>query len=170
MKPYSDNIIFLDTEFTSLNPYKGEILSLGLVKLNGEELYLELECDAEVDEWPKKHVLPTLTAPKVSRVEAVKKIKEFIGNNKPYMIGFVYQFDSLYFYKLVGIENNPLHWLPIDFASILFSMGIDPEDYLQNKNDFYKKIGIDITKYNQHNALDDAKQLREVYLKFIEKK
>lgn len=28
MKPYSDNIIFIDTEFSSVNPYKGEILSI----------------------------------------------------------------------------------------------------------------------------------------------
>src|SRR4030066_1628453 len=43
MKPFSDNIVFLDTEFSSLDPYKGEILSIGLVKMNGDGLYLELE-------------------------------------------------------------------------------------------------------------------------------
>ncbi len=45
MKSFSENIIFFDTEFSSLNPYEGEILSIGLVKPNGEELYLELEYD-----------------------------------------------------------------------------------------------------------------------------
>lgn len=28
MKPFSENIIFMDTEFTNLNPYEGEIISL----------------------------------------------------------------------------------------------------------------------------------------------
>lgn len=35
-KLFSDNIIFLDTEFSSLDPYKGEMLSVGLVKVNGD--------------------------------------------------------------------------------------------------------------------------------------
>ena len=43
MKPYSGNIVFLDTEFSTLDPYNGEILSIGLVKMNGEELYVELK-------------------------------------------------------------------------------------------------------------------------------
>ena len=43
MKSFSDNIIFLDAEFSTLDPYEGEILSIGLVKLNGDNLYLELE-------------------------------------------------------------------------------------------------------------------------------
>lgn len=67
MKPFSDNVIFVDTEFSSLNPYKGEVLSIGLVKINGEELYLELEYQGEVDDWPKQNILPTLKSPKVNR-------------------------------------------------------------------------------------------------------
>lgn len=43
---HEKELIFFDTEFTSLDPYKGEILSIGMVKENGEELYIELECDA----------------------------------------------------------------------------------------------------------------------------
>jgi hypothetical protein len=72
-RPFSDNVIFVDTEFSSLDPYKGEILSVGLVKLRGEELYLELECDGEIDEWPKKNILPTLKQKKYSKAEARKK-------------------------------------------------------------------------------------------------
>ena len=53
-KPYSKNIIFLDTEFSSLDSNKGEILSIGLVKLDGKELYLELEYDSPVSDWVKK--------------------------------------------------------------------------------------------------------------------
>lgn len=39
----------------------------------------------------------------------------------------------------------------------------------EDKKNFFKQIGIDTSKYNLHNALDDAKILREVYLK-MEKK
>lgn len=158
----------MDTEFSSLNPYKGEILSIGLVKLNGDEFYCELEYDGEVDKWVKKNIIPTLKGVKLSREEAKKKIRKFIGKKKPYFVGYINQFDAIYWYKLFGTDNHPAFWLPIDFASILFSMGIDPESYMcDDKNNFYKKIGIDASKYKNHHALDDAKLLREIYLKFI---
>ena len=167
MKLFSDNIIFLDTEFSSLDPYKGEILSIGLVKLNGDDLYLELEYGGEVDDWVKENILPTLNGQKVSREEAKRRIKEFVGDSKPYTVSYVNQFDTLYVYKLFGTGNHPFFWLPIDFASILFGLGIDPESYYHgDKNNFYAKIGVDYAKFKKHHALDDAKLLREVYLKF----
>lgn len=173
MKPFSDNIIFFDTEFSSLDPNKGEILSIGLVKLNSEELYLELEYQGEVDDWVKKNILPTLKGPKINRKEAVKRVKQFVGNKKPYIVGYINQDDVMYWQKLyrsVGVKENGFHLVAIDFASILFMLGIGPESYyFGDKNNFFKKIGIDHTKYKKHHALDDAKLLREVYLKFLDK-
>lgn len=169
IKPLSDDIIFMDTEFSSLNPYKGEILSIGLVKLNGEGLYLELEYNGEVDEWVAENIIPFLKSSKVSRQEAVLKIKNFIGDKKPFMISYVNQFDAIYWYKLFGVDNNPCYWIPIDFASVLFGLGIVPASYYHgDKNNFFKAIGINASKYKQHNALDDARLLREVYLKFAQ--
>ena len=171
MKPFSDNIIFFDTEFSSLDPNKGEILSIGLVKLNGEELYLELEYQGEIDDWVKKNILPILKESKISRKEAVKRIKEFVGDTKPYIVGYINQDDVIYWQKLyrsVGFKRNPFHLVAIDFASLLFMLGIDPESYyFGDENNFFKKIGIDHTKYKKHHALDDAKLLREVYLKLL---
>lgn len=169
--PYSQNIIFFDTEFSSLDPYKGEILSVGLVKYNGEELYLELEHDGNIDPWVKKNIIPNLKNPKVSRKEAVEKIKKFVGKKKPYIVSYVNQYDALYAYKLFGIRKCPFFWIPIDFASILFGMGINPESYSpEDKNNFFKNIGVNSSKYHIHNALDDAKLLREVYLKITQKR
>lgn len=171
--PYSKNIVFFDTEFTSLNPYLGEILSIGLVKLDGSELYLELEYGGEIDPWVKKNIIPTLKNQKVSREKTVKQIKKFIGKKKPYAVSYVNQYDTLYVYKLFTRKlfndgKHPFFWLPIDFASILFSLGIDPEAYFStDKKNFFKEIGIDASKYKAHNALDDAKLLREVYLKMV---
>lgn len=160
IKLFSNNIIFLDTEFSTLDPYKGEILSIGLVKSNGEELYLELEYNGEVSNWVKENVIPLLQNKKVERQEAVRKIKEFVGNSKPYAISHVNQYDTIYLYKLLGLGNggeNPFFWMPVDFASILFGMGIDPES----------DWGVDKTKYREHHALDDAKLLREAYLRIF---
>jgi hypothetical protein len=156
-------IIFFDTEFTNLDPYKGEILSLGMVKENGEELYLELECDAECSDWVKENILPTLKDKKITREEAIVRINKFIGENKTIMMAFVNQYDTIYFYKLFNGPDTPFYWMPIDFASILFSLGYEPEDYL-NRGKIFGRLGIDLSKYIQHNALEDAKLLRETYL------
>ena len=160
-KPFSDNIIFLDTEFSHLNPYKGEILSIGLVKISGEDLYIELEYKGSVSLWVKKNIILTLNDKKVSRKKAIAEIKKFVGKRKPYVISYVNQFDIVYTHKLFNsqdIKDLPFYWLPIDYASILFGMGLDPEAYyLKSKDNFFKEIGLDISKFKHtHNALDDA--------------
>lgn len=166
IKPYSQNIIFFDTEFSSLDMDRGEILSMGFVKLDGKELYLELDFGGEVDEWPKENILPTLSAEKVTREEAFRKIEEFIGNENPYLMAYINQFDMAYFYKFFGLDdfNESFNWIPIDFASILFAMNINPEILVERERGFFDKMGIDLAGYHQHNALDDAKLMREVYL------
>ncbi len=162
MKPFSDIIIFVDCEFSSLNPYIGEILSIGLVKPSGEELYLELEYDGEYSSWPKEHIVPTLNGPKVSRSEAQVLIKNFIGDNKPYMISYINSYDVIYFYKLFRESGQPCYWVPIDFASILFAAGRNPESLLELADE----LNIDRRGYIEHNALDDARLLRAVYMKY----
>lgn len=174
-KPYTDNIVFIDTEFSSLDPYKGELLSIGIVKLDGDELYLELEHEGEVSEWVKENIMPQMTSEKVTRDEAKKRIAEFVGSKKPYLVSYVTPYDSLYLKKLFNVgdlaHNNdafPFHWLPVDFGSILFSLGVRPEDFARNRKEFCGQFqDIDLDQYKQHNALDDAKLLREIYLKMV---
>jgi len=167
INPFSENVIFLDTEFSDLDPYKGELLSIGLVKPNGEEFYIEIEHSGETSDWVKENVIPNLTGIKVPREEAKEKIRDFVGSTTPYLVSYVNQFDAIYWYKLFGIDNHPAYWIPIDFASILFGLGINPR-FSTNQN-FLNDLGIDTTKYKKHNALEDAKLLREIYLKFFEK-
>ena len=164
----SSNLIFIDTEFTSLNPSLGEILSLAIIKLSGEQLYIELEYEGAVDPWVKKHILPTLNEPKVTSAEAVKKIRRFLGKKMPFAVAYVDNYDSLYFVKMFGAGKLPFKWMTIDFSSILFAGGIDPTGLLATESaakTFYKSVGIDPTKYKQHYALDDARMLRDVWLK-----
>jgi DNA polymerase-3 subunit epsilon len=174
IKPYTDNLIFFDTEFSSLDPYKGEVLSIGMVKMNGEELYLEVECKEEPSEWVKENVVPLLTQPKVSREEATKKIIEFAGKENSYLVSYVIEFDAPFLYKLIGVTQKkgnrefPYHWIILDFASMLFSIGKNPGSFAsKDKNAMVKELGIDMSKYKEHHALDDAKMLKEAYLKLI---
>ena len=170
MKPFSDNIIFWDTEFSSLDPYKGEILSIGMVKPDGSELYMELEHEGYVDPWVVENQLPYMTAPKISRQEAVKKMFAFIGDTKPYLVAYVNQFDTVYLYKLLNVQTStkdfPFNWMQMDIASMLFGAGIDPQKFnIKKPGNLAEQFGIDYSKYKEHNALDDAKLLREIYLK-----
>lgn len=169
LQPFEQkNILFLDTEFTDLNPYKGEILSIGMVKLSGEELYIELEHKGESSDWVKKHILKMLDGPKFSREQAVEQVREFLGDEMPFAVAFVDNYDVIYLTKIFGAGKLPFKWMTIDFASILFAVGINPVKYQldgEGAKDFYKKIGVDVKKYRHHHALDDARLLREVWLK-----
>lgn len=167
IKPFSENIVFFDTEFTDLNARTGELLSIGLIKYTGEELYLELEYTGIPHPWVVEKVLPYLTGTKISHTEAREKIKEFIGDSQPFLMAYVNQFDAIFWYDLFGTPNeHPAFWIPIDFASVLFGLGYSPDS--MGKHEFFKSLGIDKEKYTEHNALTDARLLRDAYLKFYD--
>ena len=164
------NIIFIDTEFTDLDPYKGELLSVGIVKLSGEELYIEFDYTGDTTEWVAQHIVPSLTDKKYSREESITKICEFLGDSLPFAVGFVDNYDVIYLTKLFGAGNLPFRWMTIDFASILFAIGVNPVKFRIDSSGarpFYKKLGIDMKNYRNHHALDDAKLVRDVWMKIV---
>ena len=166
----TDNLVFIDTEFSDLDPLKGEILSIGLVKLNGDELYIEIEPEQEPSEWVKKHILPMLDGPKLTKKQTVYQIKEFLGDTNPFAVFFVDNYDLIYLTNLFGVGKLPFRWATVDFASILFSLGINPIKIQSDEKSamaFYRKLGIKIATYKKHHALDDAKLLRDVWLKTV---
>ena len=165
-----DKLMFIDTEFKRLEQATAEILSRVSIKLNGEELYLELDYSGAGDPWVKRHILPTLTAPKVTVKEACRQIRDFLGPKMPFAVAYVDNYDSLYFVKMFGAGKLPFKWMTIEFSSILFANGINPTKFLATESGaktFYKSLGIDLTKYKQHHSLDDARLVRDVWLKVI---
>jgi len=170
IKPFSDNIVFLDTEFNGNDPYVAELLSLGMVTMDGRDFYAEIEFTGELDPWVKENVEPYLTGKKISREKVVKQASRFVGTAKPQLISFINAFDYVYLTKLFtrDIINSIFKWPPLDFGSVLWGNGIDPTRYYEKtENNLFSELKIDLEKYNRHNALDDAKLLREVYLKMI---
>lgn len=172
LQPYeTKNIIFIDTEFTDLDPYKGELLSVGIVKLSGEELYIELENDGHASNWVKKHILPTLIQEKLTRPDAEAKIRQFLDDTMPFAVAFVDNYDVIYLTKLFGAGKLPFQWMTVDFASVLFAAGVNPVRFQLDTSGakvFYRKLGIDTKKYKHHHALDDARLLRDVWLKLTD--
>ena len=95
-----------------------------------------------------------------SEKQIAEEIKQFVGDSKPYLIADVNQFDWMGICALFGVWNVPFHYIPIDFASILWSKGIDPD---VDRIEYAKSLGIDISRFKKHNALDDCKVLKELY-------
>lgn len=164
----TNNVIFWDTEFSSLDPYKGELLSIGMVKPTGEELYLEVEFDGQADPWVKENVLPLLSGKKISRKEALKQITAFLGDSRPHLVAYVNHFDVVYLYKLLGAKTTtkeyPFHWIHFDFATMLAMLGKDPEAMThKNIEQFARDLGLTVEKKATHHALDDARLLKRIY-------
>jgi hypothetical protein len=170
--PFTDNLIFFDTEFSSLEYEGSTLLSFGAVKMNGAELYCEIEISegAVVSDWVREHVLPLLTGQKISMNDARQKITDFIGNDNPFLVTYVYKYDAYHWYKLFGSNDGITHRIILDVASMLFAVGTNPEDMSADSRDgFLRKLGIDGSAYPKHNALSDAKILRDAFVAMTKK-
>lgn len=170
--PFSDDIIFFDAEFTDLDVVNGELMSIGMMSLDGKrELYFELEYNNDaVSEWTREFVEPYLTGEKVTQAEAREKIRAFCGKSEPHLVATVNQYDMVMWHKLFDGEDEPINHIPIDFASILFGMGLNPARRLDDdKEKFFAQFGIDITQYKMHNALEDVRLMRDAYIALSEK-
>lgn len=168
LQPFSDDIVFFDAEFTGHDIVRDELMSIGMISLDGtREMYCELEYDdTHVSEWVQEHVVPYLTGEKISRELARTHIREFCGGSEPHLVATVNQYDMVFWHKLFDGEKEPIHAIPIDFASMLFAIGLTPSREVEGeKKNFYAQFGIDIDRYKMHNALDDAKLMRELYIR-----
>ncbi len=173
MTPFSDKILFFDAEFTSLEYEKSALLSFGAVTLAGETYYCEIAQDAQVmaqaSPFVQEHILPMLNGEKITMAQAREEIAAFVrthyGVSQPYLTTFVYKYDAYHWYKLFGYDDTLAHRIILDFASMLFALGIDPEkNSAVQRDDFLRALGIDVDRFAKHNALDDALILREAYM------
>ncbi|MBD3318915.1 hypothetical protein GF342_03315 [Candidatus Woesearchaeota archaeon] len=153
-------LIFMDGEFAGLRANGTDLLSIALIKETGEELYLELEYEGEVDDWVRDNIIPMLKGPKVSKKEAKQKILEFVGPSKPFMVAYVNQFDWMAICGLFGVFDVPFYWKPIDFCSILYSKGFDITLGIEK---MALDVGININNYTKHHALDDTRLMKDMW-------
>ncbi len=170
--PFSDDIIFFDAEMTQLDVEKGELMAIGMISYDGtKELYLELDYDeSTLSEWTKEHVVPNLLSHKVSKEEVKEAIRKICGHSEPHLVATVNQWDMTFWNKLFKGEKSPINRIPIDFASILYAIGLNPARTINDeKAEFYKQFGIDLSNYNMHNALDDTRLMRDLYFKLANK-
>jgi hypothetical protein len=81
---------FLDTEY---NGWGGALLSLALVPEDGEELYLTLDWNDELEPWVERHVVPyldtvpdSLVSPRLTRADAARAVAHYLAGDRQALI------------------------------------------------------------------------------------
>lgn len=158
--------IFFDMEFTGLHQYT-TLISIGMVTKD-RRFYRQLNDydDTQVDDWIRDNVISNLyNETSVSTEELRKDIEEFI---EPYEhVEFwsdCLSYDWVLFNQIWGhafnIPSN-VYYIPFDLCTLFKVKGIDPD---VNREEF-----AEMARGNEkHNALWDAKVIRECYNKAIQ--
>ncbi len=172
LRPYDNRILFFDAEFSSLRFEESALLSFGAVTMDGATYYCEIAYDGPVSDFVRDNVLPSLTGPKITLAQARTEIAAFIrahyGDAVPFLMTYVYKYDAFHWYKLFGHDDDLSHRIILDFASMLFACGIDPEAHsASRRDDFLRALGVDPASFAKHDALADAQALRAAYRAFI---
>lgn len=157
--------IFIDTEFIE-DGKTIDLLSIGLVKENGECYYaVNKEADlTKACEWVKGNVIPNLFINDFTEVnysksrEQIKNdILEFCNGVTEFW-GYYSDYDWVVFCQLFGkMIDLPDGWpmFCLDVKQIMHALGINKEDILKSK---------DVSKsYIEHNALEDAVEIKTMY-------
>ena len=178
---FDKNVIFMDGEFTDLSAQGTKFVSIALIKPNNRYYYaINSDYDsASVSDWVRENVLIPLYKQTISgdqrnhlsalnfhkvigktEKQIAEEIRQFVGDSRPYLVADVNQFDWMGICGLFGVWGTPFFYIPIDFASILWAKGIAPDI---RREDLAWDLGIDVSCFKKHNALDDARVLKALY-------
>jgi len=143
---------FLDTEY---NGWGGALLSLALVPDSGEELYLTLDWDGELDEWVERNVIPYLdmvpaglASPRMSRGDAARTLAHYLAGDRDPLIVADWPED-------IALLNALLVTGPGMMAEVP-----------RLRFEFLALTGFSTAANSKvpHNALHDARSLRDHFL------
>lgn len=140
---------FLDTEY---NGWGGALLSLALVPEDGEELYLTLDWEGELEEWVERNVVPfldmvpeSLVSTRMSRKDAARTIAHYLaGDRDPVIIADWPEDIALFNALLLTGPGTMVEVPPLTFRFVALS-------------------GFSTAANSRvpHNALHDARALRD---------
>ena len=141
---------FLDTEY---NGFGGPLLSLALVPEDGgDEFYVTLACDAPLDPWVQRHVIPfldvvpeQLKSPRLPRRAAAEALAHWLAHDSAPEIVADWPEDLAQFAMLLVIAPGQMLSVPP------LTLRFEP-------------LGTFSTAANSavpHNALHDARALRD---------
>ena len=143
---------FLDTEYNGRN---GALLSLALVPDSGDELYLTLQCDEQINDWVQRNVVPYLDAvpqqlscPRLSRADAAQTLEGYLGHDNDPIVVADWPEDIALFCMLMVTGEGDM----VDIRRVTFQL---------------TALGNFSTAANSkvpHNALHDARALRDHFM------
>tara|TARA_B100001540_G_C15779019_1_gene630053 strand:- start:1093 stop:1653 length:561 start_codon:yes stop_codon:yes gene_type:complete len=172
-------IVFADCEYTGEHSIT-TLVSLGLVTLDGNELYLTLNDyeDSQISHWVNENVISKIDKRKsLNSYKACIEVDNFLkkysnGENviivsagKATDIILIFQlYHSLhthrkYFHFSECLPDYINHRMHIDLDTMFIMAGINPKI---NREEYCKSSDA-----NKHNALYDAKIVRKCYLKLL---
>ena len=147
---------FLDTEF---NGFGGALLSLALVPEDGEEFYVTLDCADPLDGWVERNVVPFLdhvpvglVAPRVSRRQAADALSAFLAADPAPELVADWPEDITQFCSLLMTGPGLMVPVPPLTLRLVPLPGFSPA----------------ANSAVPHNALHDARSLREHYRSLLE--
>jgi hypothetical protein len=144
--------LFIDTEF---NGFGGKLISMGIAAEDGREWYRVMEMTDEPHPWVAQHVLPVLTPPNSVFLANPVDVTDFAAS----LHKFLRQFQ----------EPEVVADWPADlehFANLLTFTGMKAGFRLQwGCTMRLLARGVDLFPEVPHNALSDARALRDWYLK-----
>lgn len=139
-------MLFLDTEF---NGHGGELISIALASTEGDEFYevVKVPSMRRMHPWVQANVIPKLDKEAIGG-EAVRACLRHFLRQRP---------------------GEPIFadW-PVDFIHMLslFANPNDPEQSFCPELTMYLLHNADYPHVKNHNALYDAKSLRDTYMAF----
>jgi hypothetical protein len=138
------NNIFLDTEF---NGFGGKLISMALVPEdnNKPEFYREISINEQLDPWVKDNVVPHLFMPAISNRQFQNDLSKYLYD--------------------IGPCNIIVDW-PDDIRYFCESLITGPGEriILLHKIKFELDLSIQYQSLVPHNALHDARGIRDAYL------
>jgi len=174
--------IFFDTEFTGLHQ-NTTLISIGLISECGKTFYAELtDYDkSQIDDWLQENVINNLLVKENSTVGLdypdTRIVIGTMNSIKTYLTEWLSQFeevemwsdclsyDWVLFNQIFGHAFNipkNVFYIPFDICTLFYAQGIDPDI---NREEF-----SGLTEGSmKHNALWDAKVIRECFNKLNEK-
>lgn len=135
--------IFLDCEF---NQQEGGLISMGMITEDGSEFYEVVECPETIAPWVKENVMPILEKDPIPYLEFQKRLKTFL--KKFPKVDIIADYPDDISRLCIAMIEGPGEWMMVQ--PITFEI----DDRLSAKGSILK-----------HNAISDARALRESWFK-----
>lgn len=145
------SVFFIDTEF---NEFGGELISLAIVPLHGDQHFYEvLSCDAP-GPWVAQHVMPILNKPAISKALFQNRLAAYLFAIR----------------QRAGGEVTIVADWPDDIRHLCESLIVGPGKMLGIGSGFTFALRTDLGTQQSalpHNALADAHALRDDYIRSL---